>query len=358
MDPFETDADNTKGRRTWILIAAGLIAVSVAVLVLWWFIDQGSATDEPEGEMALIAVVVDDRTDIGRMTMHLSPGASGENELWFEVAAAEGGPLDGIDHLSVDVFSHTDLDESWHFELELDDDGESRKEELDLGDQQFLQVDVSVPGAELTEPAASFVFLVPDPNVHGMERIETVESDPDAEALYQRGMVSLTSLHRLRYVQPLADGLNGAVVSYREINDGSDGSPAGFTYFTPGGLDAVVIEDELWSRTPGEAWRVRDSSPFVPPSEWGEEYNGATGFQFGPELEFPAGTCRVVTFVTPEIERRAVAWYSWCVDEETGYVLRDAMIARNHYMITDYSDFDGDIVISAPIVADATPNSG
>jgi hypothetical protein len=61
-----------------------------------------------------------------------------------------------------------------------------------------------------------------------------------------------------------------------------------------------------------------------------------------------------VVFFAPEIQGRAAAWYAWWVDIETGDLRRQAMVSRMHDMIDDFTDLDGDIVITAPDAA-ATP---
>jgi hypothetical protein len=34
---------------------------------------------------------------------------------------------------------------------------------------------------------------------------------------------------------------------------------------------------------------------------------------------------------------------------DSGRILREAMVARSHYMVTDYWDFDGDVRIESPL---------
>jgi hypothetical protein len=51
----------------------------------------------------------------------------------------------------------------------------------------------------------------------------------------------------------------------------------------------------------------------------------------------------------PEEPKRSIAWYAWCIDETSGNVYRDAMISRNHYMVTSFNDFDAEVVIEPPV---------
>ena len=59
---------------------------------------------------------------------------------------------------------------------------------------------------------------------------------------------------------------------------------------------------------------------------------------------------------SPELTepRRTVAWYLWWVGEETGYVRKEAMASRLHYMLNAFSDFDVPIAL-APPTEPATP---
>ncbi len=83
-----------------------------------------------------------------------------------------------------------------------------------------------------------------------------LSNDPRAESRYQWASEKAAELHRVRSIQQLSDGEGLAVVSFREMNDGFDGSSPGFTYFTSGGLDAVVLDRTVWSRMREEDWSV------------------------------------------------------------------------------------------------------
>ena len=102
---------------------------------------------------------------------------------------------------------------------------------------------------------------------------------------------------------------------------------------------------------------MRETNQMIPPSEWGGEFTGATGFQMGPMAETPAGPCRMITFVVPEEARRSIAWYAWCINEATGNLFRDAMISRNHYIVTSFNDFNGDIPIEPPLPVEDEPKT-
>jgi hypothetical protein len=240
--------------------------------------------------------------------------------------------------------------------------GEEQVVTIDVsGDPRRGAADVTLDGALMWQARISeqtsdvrlllttFYFMVPDPNLHGNDAIPLPETDPEAEQLYATASQAVAGLHRVTYEQDLSDGLGLAVLSHHAVNDGTDGSKPGFSYVNPGGFEAIVLGTTVWSRYPGEEWDIRETNQMVPPSEWGGEYDGATGFQMGPVTETPAGPCRMVTFVVPEEQRRSIAWYAWCIDESSGNVFRDAMISRNHYMVTSFENFDADVVIEPPV---------
>ena len=109
-----------------------------------------------------------------------------------------------------------------------------------------------------------------------------------------------------------------------------------------------------WLQTPDGRWQATDGNPMIPPSAWGEDYTEARGFRLGRTEIVDGHLCQVVGFFAPEITGRAAAWYAWWIDVETGDLRRQAMVSRMHYMIDDFTNLDGNIVITPPDTA-ATP---
>jgi hypothetical protein len=216
--------------------------------------------------------------------------------------------------------------------------------------QQMWQVEVTLEssGASIAQGLAG--FYLPDPNLHGNESVKAQPVEGDAQALFEMGSERLSGLHRIKYTQWFSDGLGLAVVSFHTVTDDQDGGTA-FTYFTPGGLDAVVIGTDLWSRKGDKPWEKTSTNPSIPPSQWINEYKGATNFQLGPVVELPQGPCQFITFVVPETESQSVAWYSWCVDTVNGDLFRDLMVSRTHFMTSDFYDQNGDFEILPPVDA-------
>jgi len=228
-------------------------------------------------------------------------------------------------------------------------------DELDV--PGWWRFDIMLDGASDT---AVFYLLLPDPNLNGPAAVTRQDSHADAETLYERGFTALTSLHSVHYQQWLSDGLGNAAVADHAVTDGADGNPAGFTYEAAGGMEAVVIGNTRWVKLAGDlGWTEQEGAMSVPPSEWGEEYAGATGFTIlGEEIVDGVGT-QIVSFVVPEVvepRRQSAAWYIWWIDSATGNIVEEAMVSRVHYMHNTFSDFNDPLILTPPdATGEATP---
>jgi hypothetical protein len=222
----------------------------------------------------------------------------------------------------------------------------------------WWRIAVEVSGAEAP---AEFFLLFPDPNINGPGAVARSNASAEGDALYQRGMSAITSLHSVRFTQWLSDGRGNAAVSEHAVTAGGDGEPAGFTYRAAGGMEAVIIDSTRWVLLKGElGWTRQEGAVSVPPSEWGEEYTGATGFTILGEETVDGEPCQILAFVVPEIvepRRQTAAWYLWWVGKETGHVHEEAMVSRVHYMHNTFSGFDEPIELQPPAMA-ATPVAG
>lgn len=220
----------------------------------------------------------------------------------------------------------------------------------------WWQVAVTVRQVGQPDVILPFYLLLPDPNVNGADAVETPLTDARAEALYQQGMARLTALHRLRYRQAMLTGEGTGLFTEIAVDDGTDGHPPGSSYQMSTGSEMIVVGEQRWLRQPGEAWEVGKTRGIVPPSEWDEEYLGATGFQLGPVEEIRGEQTQAVSFVVPERTEprpQAAAWWVWWIGLESGQVYREVMISRSHYMINDFTDFDAPVVIEPPTDAQA-----
>lgn len=217
-----------------------------------------------------------------------------------------------------------------------------------LGIEGWWRVEVTLRWLGQPDIVVPYYILLPDPNLHGMDAVREWPSDSGAAAVYARGSAAVAALHRVRYQQLTSDGNGLGVVMLHEVNDGTDGSPPGYRLLIPGRSESIVLGERGWTWRAGEGWTTFDAFPMIPPSRWGEEYAGATGFRLGRVEEVDGEPCQIVTFVVPATATRAVAWYAWWVGVETGQVRRDVMVSRLHYMVSDFFDFDAPIALRPP----------
>lgn len=214
---------------------------------------------------------------------------------------------------------------------------------------------VHVRRAGLNDAIADFFVILPDPNLGEFPDGIAGDDDPAARALFEQGLASLTSLHRVSYTQQVASGSEGQVVlSLARVNDGFDGSTPAQSISTEQ-TTAITIGNTRWlSQSASGRWGATQSNPPIPPFEWGDEYAAATGFRLGGIEEISGDEAQIVTFYTPQTNL-APAYFAWWVSTETGQILQIAMISRVHYMTQNFFDFDGDIVIEPPVNPEGTP---
>jgi copper transport protein len=226
-----------------------------------------------------------------------------------------------------------------------------------LPSEGWWQADVSVTPANGVAARARFWLVLPDPNVTsiGLEPA----ADPEAQALFARGLESLTSLRSVRYTQRLGDGGGSLYRSQTAVRVADAERPAAYanTIVDAAGeviAQQVIVADRRWILV-GEDWVSAEPIPFLTPDAWGEAYVDATGFQFGPREEVDGELSQVVTFWQPPRSRpsRAPAWFAWWIGLASGEVRREAMVSTRHYMVYGYSDFDAPLAITPPIDASA-----
>ena len=209
--------------------------------------------------------------------------------------------------------------------------------------------------------SAELFLLIPDPNLNGPNAVPGSQSSAEGEALYRRGIETITTLESVRFTQWIADGKGNAAVSEHAVTTGAGDAPPGFSYRAAGGMEAVIIGDTRWIKLPGGlGWQRQEGATVVLPSEWDEEYLGATGFTILGEGTIDGEPCQLLAFVVPELSeprRQTVAWYLWWVGTESGHVRQEAMVSRLHYMRNQFGDFDAPILLAPPEDA-ATPLAG
>lgn len=240
-----------------------------------------------------------------------------------------------------------------------DDAGGFLASGLDLSGDGWWRVDVRVGPPAAPEVRQSYFLLLPDPNVHGSAAAKSVEPHMDggeAAALFNRGLTTLAGLHRVRYQEHLADGNGHLVIGDYALSDGTDGRPPALS-IRSARTALIRIGDREWLRRGDGEWTERTSASIFIPADFAETYAGATDLRLGRTEAIDGELCRIVTFYVPEAPRRAEAWYAWWVGEETGFVRQEAMVARSHYMMHRFGDFDADFAILPPDATDPGPGT-
>lgn len=353
-------------RRSWLPIA--IVALALALLAggaAWWYLSRSQAIPDWERVPVLdLAAPAGDAflDDTPWASLQVSPARPGEeNALRVKITprTQQGTPIPATDSRIVALTAQplsvvSTAPES--LELQADpNDGDVLMATSSLDEAGWWRFRAEVDGVA---EASEFHLLIPDPNINGPAAVPTSGSSPEGEALFQRGMEAITTLRDVRFTQWIADGKGNSALSEHAVTAGGDGAPPGFTYRAAGGMEAINIGSTRWINLPGDLdWQKQEGATVVLPSEWDEEYFGATGFTIIGEETIDGEPCQLLAFVVPELSeprRQTVAWYLWWVDQETGHVRQETMVSRLHYMLNRFSDFDVPFAL-APPEARATP---
>lgn len=214
---------------------------------------------------------------------------------------------------------------------------------------------------------AQLYTLLPDPNVHGFDAPPEPETDPEARAVFDRGLQAMTSWTSIRTLERIASGSDALVMVERVVTTGGMDQPpahvivvtyaAGFAPSVSGepppppqfiASYSITIGDQGWKRGPDGSWLEAPPTRASLPSEWGSIYTGADNFQLGATTEVNGEPVQIVTVHTPEQPSQTEAWFAWWVGTESGNVYRVAMVAQQHYMVWEYSDFNEPFSIEKP----------
>jgi copper transport protein len=231
----------------------------------------------------------------------------------------------------------------------------------------WWQADVTVTPPDGVAARARFWLVLPDPNTTSTG--PEPAGDPESQALFARGLESMTSLRSVRYTQRLGDGGGSLYRSQIAVAAADAERPARYadtSIDAEGGVitKQVIVGDRRWILV-GEEWIAAEPIPFLTPAAWGEAYADATGFELGPREEVDGELSQVITFWQPPRANpsRAPTWFAWWIGLASGEVRREAMVSTRHYMVYGYSDFDAPLGITppvdvtAPAVIPATPAS-
>lgn len=348
------------------IIAVVLLAAAVAAAAWWYFSQRTPAADwERVPAIGLLAPAGDAFiADTPWVTLQLEPARAGQaNTVRLSLLSLQGTPIpsDSGNHkltgLTAQPVGSTETPTQLTLEPEQNASG-ALLSSFDFPSSGWWRLSATVEN----EPApADFFLLIPDPNINGPAAVPANNATSEGEALYQRGLNGITSLQSVHYTQWLADGRGNAGISEHTVTAGGEGKPPGFAYRAAGGMEAIVIGSTRWIHLPGDlGWTKQEGAASVPPSQWGEEYAGATGFTILGEEMIDGAQTQILSFVVPEVvepRRQSAAWYLWWVDTESGHVRREAMVSRVHYMQNRFADFDAPVNLEPPALS-ATPGAG
>ncbi len=299
--------------------------------------------------------------------LQVTPAKPGDNELTVLVAHADGTAIP-TDQIALVRLGLTSLDhEAAQPDVATVPAGSgfvSQGVQLSLDD--WWRVDVLIRRLGVADVSVPFFLRLPDPNVNGFDEDAPAGAD-EARAVYERGLAGMTSMRSVHFTQRLAGGTGTVALAELRVHDGGDdGSPSSslvgssFKPAAPGTPEAagtlpqpyvqVVVGTHRWQRTGDGDWQEGESAPVYTPSQWGENYDGATEFHLGRSDEVNGRATQIVTFLVPGTPRLAPAYYAWWVDTETGHVLRETMVSRAHYMLYEFRDIDVQPPITPPVV--------
>jgi hypothetical protein len=217
----------------------------------------------------------------------------------------------------------------------------------------WWRVDFTIRRLGVEDETATTYLMLPDPNVNGFDAPKIPKSDPSAQSLFQRALANLTSIHSTRYVERLGGGIGTFTISEQRYRDDSFGRPAAMQIDSPT-FSQIRMNGEQWLKTGDGGWQKSDAGPILPFSSWGDEYDGAVGFQLGVTTTVNGHPVQVISFYVPGVSGLAPAWYSWWVSTDTGQIERLTMISRGHYMERDYLEYNQPLSINPP-GSEATP---
>jgi len=352
-------------------------AIAVAGVVLGGStIALSAPPNVDESVLDQVTLVSPARTEAGDDTMlaHLTvdPARQGSNEISVYLTDAMGAPIasDPKPSISLDLLSldHGTSRNGINLVQDQTDPTLYTTSGLDLSMNGWWQVTATIDqiGAERTR--APFYILLPDPNTNGLDAPPDPPTEPEAEAIFQRGLSAMTSWNSVRWTESLGSGEDVLVIARFAITDGKGDGPPAFDQETlysgsfASGADgsapavpttnsrrSVSVGERGWLRTSDGEWLEEPPRRFSVPTEWGSIYSGATNIRLGTSQVINGEEAQIITFRSPDRPDQSEAWFAWWVGKESGNVLQVAMIARSHYMVWQYVDINADIRIDPPV---------
>ena len=226
--------------------------------------------------------------------LQVTPAKPGDNQLTVLLAHADGTAIPP-DQIALVRLALTSLDhEAEHQTSRRCRPGRVRQSGRPAQPRRLVAGRRADPPPRRGGRQPSFFLRLPDPNVNGFDEDAPAGSD-EARTVYERGLAAMTSMHSVHFTQRLASGTGTVALAELRVHDGGDdASPSSslvgssFKPALPGTPSAppipyeqIVVGTQRWQRNGDGEWQEGESPPVYTPSEWGENYDGATGFHLG-----------------------------------------------------------------------------
>lgn len=167
----------------------------------------------------------------------------------------------------------------------------------------------------------------------------TPPTDPQALAMLERADERMNRLRSLRQRQEIADRSGNAVVTFFEL-----AAPNAMRYRVIGGAKAIIIGETHFFNSGGPWERSQAIEPFKFPNF--TYAKNASHVVFGPREVVDGVETQAVVFILTL--GSAKARYAVWIEGKSHTIIREAMVARSHYMTTRYYDFDAPLKIQVP----------
>ncbi len=350
-------------------ILVALVVVAASTLALTSPPSSSALTRDPTaGNLVLLEQAhTGDGTVIGMMRLAADPLRSNVSNTFHVTSASLANQPVAIPDGSRVFLDFTSILDGAIAQprLELAPDGQGGY--AGSGDQlsidSWWQIVATIRQVGQEDQTATFVVLLPDPNLYGADAVPTPDDDPDAEALYRRAYDLNAASSSYQNHQSIATADGGGIFEDETVVAASGDQPVGYelalrSYQNPANATGASVPALTVQRQIGtDSWRSTDGgatwistfsvSGALSPPEILEQYDGATGFRLGRQQEINGETAQAVIFVVPT-SRYSTTWYVWWVGLESGQRQRELMITEGHYMIKDFTGYDTGVVVSPP----------
>jgi len=174
------------------------------------------------------------------------------------------------------------------------------------------------------------------------------QSDPAAEQLFRQTLEHYESLQSLQWREELTSGLlDPTGIGAWVITDGASEAPDKVRYdvYSPGSSDytSIRVGEQSCSQDKAQPWKCSTGGST---ETFDLDYlEKATAFRVGRKELVDGEMTHAILFNNPS---QAGAWYTWWVSEGTGHLLRQAMVAPGHFMLTRFFGHDQPVAILLP----------